>query len=1021
MPYLKKPLAALVFIFVVALVTTVLIGPFSNYIVENGTVTSIVSGQPTATVNSPELAKAAEEDFGKLPLHFEQNVGQTEESVRYFARGKGYGIFLQDNAATFVLSEHSREKKNSRSAVLKMNIVGASETTSHGESALASKTNYFIGNDETKWRTDVANYEKVRFDGVYDGIDLVYYGNQRRLEYDFVVAPNADAKQIKLNFEGAKSVKIDAATGDLMLETALGTVRQHKPYAYQEIDGERREVAALYKKSAANDVVFEVAEYDRSRELVIDPILAYSSYLGGNRSDYGNDITVDAAGNAYVTGYTISTNFPVTAGALKTSLLPITSSVYGWDAFVSKIDPTGTQLVYSTYLGTNQGSDVAYGIAVDTNGNAYISGSTDHASFPIVNAHQPTFAGNGDMFLAKLNSTGSALLFSTFYGGGFSDTGQRIRLVNDNLYVTGSTTSSNFPTTAGVLKPAPCSGVSCATMASDAFIAKFNTNGIPQWSTLMGGNNAEFAFDIAVGSDNSSYIAGYTLSTDLPVTPGAFQTVYGGGTDGFVAKIAPDATSLSYATYLGGGLQSDRIWGIDADASGNAYVAGQTENSNFPVTAGAFDTVWNNSTDAFLTKLNPTGTGLIYSTYFGGGSVDKAFAVKVAANGEAFIGGETSSANLNFPLRNSVQGNLGTMYLARFNAAGSDIVFSTLLGTGGVKSIALDSATNAFVTGETHFLPTTLNAVQTTRGDPTSSTVPDGFVMKIGAVDESQAVYSISGTVNDGTFSSDQGSVIVTLSGTVNRSVYLAYSGNGIGQYNFGALPAGGNYTVSARKVGYQITTENAVFNNLQANQFADFVVQPNQQPVGVITSPTHQQTFGAPATINIQATASDPDGHAIQKVDFIAYHSTLGNIPLGTDTTTPYEFTWANVPVGTYALYAIPTDELGRRGYSTPTVHVFVIDTGTPSIQITSPLDGQTFTEGDTVPLGVQVSSSIGLVEWYDQNNTLIGRRTQAPWTTTWRVLNNGNYTITAKGFTSQNTQVTSQPVSIVVNAINH
>lgn len=1004
--------------FVVAAALTILFAAlYTNFPPHIGDVDR--QSEPNLTA---EARAAIGERYGELPLHFEPNVGQIDKSVGYFARGKGYGIFLQGDAATVVLSEAKKDRPtNAKSTAIRMNIVGANLKDAIGAGQLESKSNYFIGNDPANWRANVANFAKVKFEDIYDGIDIVYYGNQRRLEYDFVVAPNAEARQIELRFDGARSVKIDQATGDLLLETELGTLRQHKPFAYQTIDGKQVEVAANYVKRGDNDVTFAIANYDKDRELVIDPILAYSSYLGGSKSDYGSDITVDDAGNAFVTGYTISTNFPVTPGALKTTLLPIASSVYGTDAFVSKINATGTQLIYSTYLGTNQGSDSAFGIAVDQAGNAIIAGTTDHATFPVVNAHQPTYGGNSDAFITKLNATGSALVFSTFYGGNQSEIAQKIRMKDDQLYITGSTTSSNFPTTAGVLKPSTCAGSSCGTMASDSFVTKFSVDGVRQWATLMGGNGADFAFDVAVDGAGSSYITGYTLSTNLPVTPGAFQQTYGGGTDGFVAKIAPDASVLNYATYLGGGLQSDRAWSIDVDQAGNAYVAGQTENANFPTTAGAFDTVWNNSTDAFLTKLNPTGTGLVYSTFFGGNSVDKAFAVKVAPNGEALIGGETLSVNLNFPLRNSLQGNLGSMYLARFNAAGSDIIFSTMLGNGSVKAIALDSVQSAYLTGETHYIPTTPNAPQTLRGDPSSSSIPDGFIMKIGAVDETQTVYSISGTVFDGTFSSDQSPLIVTLSGTVNRSVVLSYSSNGQSQYNFGALPAGGNYTVSARKNGYLVTPESAVFNNLQANQFADFTVQPNQEPEGVITSPTHQQTFSAPATINIQATATDPDGHAIQKVDFVAYHSTLGNIPLGTDTTAPYEFTWTNVPVGTYALYAIPTDELGRRGYSTPTVHVFVIDVSTPSIQITSPLDGQSFTEGDMVPLGAQVSSSIGLVEWYDQNGTLIGRRTAAPWTTTWRVLTAGSYTITAKGFTAQNTQVISQPVTITVNPINH
>ncbi len=984
-------------------------------------ISSTAASDPGKSGGVAATGNKTTEAYGKLPLHFEPNRGQTDERVEFFARGNGYGIFLQDTSATLVLSrakDGAEPGSGSETAVLRMGLVAAGAADAVPEDRFASRTNYFIGNDPSKWQADVPNYGKVRFANVYDGVDVVYYGNQRRLEYDFIVAPNADPKQIRLDFEGARSLSVDRDSGDLVLGTALGDVRQHKPVAYQEIDGDRREVAAAYEisgRQGESEVSIRLGDYDNSHALVIDPILAYASYLGGNKSDFGTAIAVDAEGSAYVTGYTISTTFPVTAGALKTALLPIASTVYGFDAFVTKINPAGTEFVYSTYLGTNAGSDYGYGIAVDGGGNAFVTGATDHPSFPIVNAQQPTFGGNGDAFVAKLNPTGSALSFSTFYGGSGGDNGQKIRLANGEIYVTGSTTSSNFPTTAGVLKPATCAGAGCPLAASDAFVASFSTGGTVAWATLLGGGNAEFAHGLAIDSVGNTFVGGYTLSTDFPVTSGAFQTVYGGGTDGFVAKLNANATALEYATYLGGGLQSDRVWAIDIDADGNAYAAGQTENSGFPTTPGAFDTTFNNSSDAFLTKLNPAGTGLVFSTFFGGTGADKAFAVKVSGNGEALIAGETGSANLNFPLRRSLQGNLGTLFLTRFNAAGNDLVFSSLLGTGGAKDIALDASDNAYLTGEAHYVTTTQNAPQTTRGNPSTSTIPDGFVMKIGATDENLAVFTIAGAVSD--VGTPGGETVVTLSGTVNRSVVL----NASRQYAFGGLPAGGNYTVSARRTGYLTTPESAVFNNLQANQFADFTIVPNSPPVGVITSPAHGTTYNAPANVTIQANASDPDGHAIQKVDFVAYSSETGNVPLGTDTTAPYEFTWTNVPVGTWALYAIPTDEIGLRGTSESVVHIFVIDATTPSVQITSPLEGQQFAEGDYVPLGAQVSSSIVLVEWYDQNNTLIGRRFGGPWTTTWRVMVPGNYTITAKGFTSQNVQTTSSPVNIIVNPINH
>ncbi len=968
---------------------------------------------PSGEIVGSAVDRDKKTDYGRLPLHFEPNSGQSADGVKYLSRGNGYGVFLDEGGATLVLTDERERNEGSskRSAsAIRMNLLGANSADGSGESELESRSNYFIGNDPENWRTNIPNYEKVRFKGVYDRIDVVYYGNQRRLEYDFVVAPEADPSSIKLGFDGTRSVSVDPDSGDLLLETDLGTVRQHKPIAFQQIDGERIDIVSAYLKTEEG-VGIRLGDYDRTRELVIDPILAYSSYLGGSSTDLGTDIAVDSEGNAFVTGYTISVDFQVTPGALKTQLLPIGSTVYGVDAFVSKIDPAGTGFVYSTYLGTNAGSDYGYGITVDGAGNAFVVGNTDHASFPIVAADQPTFGGNGDGFIAKLNPSGSALLFSTFVGGSGSDSAYRLRMSGDDLFVVGQTLSGNFPTTAGVLKPAPCSGAGCPTIATDAFLSRYSPTGTKIWSTLFGGSSSDFAFDIAVDSAQNSYAVGYTLSTDLPVTAGAFQAANSGGQDGFAAKVNSSGTALEYATYLGGGLQSDRIWSVDVDDAGNAYLAGQTENSGFPTTAGAFDTTWNNSADAFVTKLNPAGTALVYSTFLGGGGSDKAFAIRVV-NGEAIVGGETLSANLNFPLRNSLQGNLGSMFLTRLNVDGSDIKYSSLLGTGGVRSIAVDSAGNAYLTGEGHYLPTTAGAFRSVRTG--NSTVPDGFVMKIAPTDEGVPVYAISGTVNDTT---PFGQITVTISGTVNRSVVLS----GSRQYSFGGLPAGGNYTVSAHKVGYSMLPENAVFNNLGANQFADFTVQANNPPEGVITSPAFGTTYNSPASVTIQATASDPDGDAITQVEFIAYSSATGNVPLAVDTTAPYEFTWENVPIGTWALYAIPTDSLGLRGGSTPIVHVFVVDGAAPAVSITSPTEGQNFAEGDNVPLAADVSSSVTILEFYDQNNTLIGRRTASPWTTQWRVMTPGNYTITAKGFTSQGQSATSAPVGIVVNPINH
>jgi hypothetical protein len=517
-------------------------------------------------------------------------------------------------------------------------------------------------------------------------------------------------------------------------------------------------------------------------------------------------------------------------------------------------------------------------------------------------------------------------------------------------------------------------------------------------------------------------IVGGTAAASFPTTPGAFQIVSSGGVEGLVAKLNPQGSALVFATFLGGGLQSDRVKGIAVDSTGNIYAAGQTENGGFPTTAGAFDQTFNGNHDGFLTKFNPSGSALVYSTLFGGTGKDEPFAIGIGTDDSAFIAGETFSPNT-FPLKNSITGNNGTIFVTRFNPNATALVFSTLLGQGGAYDLAIDSANNAYVTGHTTSIVVTPESFQPMKGEPTStSSGKDAFVIKLAPTDETAATYSISGTVTDPTQFGNYSPIVVTVTGTVSRSIILPYgSGNGVIPYFFGNLPAGGSYVVTARKIGFQTDPESVSFNNLGANQFADFTILNNQEPVGVITTPTHGTTYNAPTTITIKATASDPDGHAIEKVDFVAYNSDAGNVPLGTDTTAPYEFTWQNVPQGTWALYAIPTDSLGLRGDSTPVVHVFVVDSTGLSVSISSPTGGQAFSQGDDVPLSAIVSSSVSILEFYDQNNNLVGRRTSAPWSTTWRIMNTGNYTVTAKVFNSQGQSITSAPVSFVVNPLNH
>ena len=406
----------------------------------------------------------------------------------------------------------------------------------------------------------------------------------------------------------------------------------------------------------------------------------------------------------------------------------------------------------------------------------------------------------------------------------------------------------------------------------------------------------------------------------------------------------------------------------------------------------------------------------------GGTGKDQAFGIALGTDNSPFVTGETLSS-ATFPLKNSINGTNGSIFLTHLSADAGALVYSSLLGVGGGYDIAVDAANGAYITGHTTSVVVTPNAFQPMKGEATStSSSKDAFVIKLAPADENAQVYSISGTVTDPTQFGNYQPIVVTVSGTVQRSIILPYgSGNGIVPYFFGNLPAGGNYTVTVTKQGFTAEPERVTFNNLGANQFADFTILDNQKPVAVITAPAHGTTFNAPATINIAATASDPDGDAIAKVDFVAYSSATGNIPLGTDTTAPYEFTWTNVPVGTWSIAAFPTDSRGLRGDSTPTVHVFVVDPTGANVSITSPTENQVFTEGGYVPISVNVSSSVNLVEVRDQAGNLVGRMTGSPWTTSWRVMQPGNYALTATAFTQTNQSATSAPVNIVVNPINH
>lgn len=697
--------------------------------------------------------------YAKLPLSFEANLGQSNARVKFLSRGSGYTLFLTPTEAVLTLRRRSsgaltpkakraRRARRAKSefAVLRMRFLGANPTPDiDGVRKLRGKSNYLIGKDRAKWRTNVPHYGGVKYREVYPGIDLIFYGTeQRRLEYDFILAPGADASDIALGFEGAKRLEIDAE-GDLVLHTANGKVRQHKPVVYQEVAGVRKEIGGAYVLRGANRIGFKVAAYDTSRPLIIDPVLSYSTYLGGGGEDGGYGIAIDATGHVYVAGYTQSAAiaFPTSSGAFREVFQGGDT-----DAFVAKFDPglSGKpSLVYATFLGGSGwdgGNGFGYGIDVDPDGNAYVTGWTESADFPITeNAFQPNFAGFTDVFVTKLKADGSGLLFSTYLGGPGFDGGDGLALDGSgNAYVTGAA-YPGFPMSGGAFQ---------TLCENDAFVAKLNSSGSTLvYSTCLGGPGGQIAdeesgYGIAVDGNGNAYVTGYTLSPDFPLA-NPFQAEKGTSAHSqtaFVTKLTADGSGLVYSTYLGGSSGANGFGiAVEPDCAAvtsySAYVVGSTFSSDFPTTRGAFKRKkpGGKSMVAFVTKLSPSGESLVYSTFLGGSGSDRAQAVAIDCDRNAHVTGETSSDN--FPTKDAFQpdsGGSADAFVTVLNAEGSALVSSSLLGGTGTDSglgIAVDSDGNDYVTGYTSStdFPTTENAFQ----DIFGGVLVDAFVAKVSA------------------------------------------------------------------------------------------------------------------------------------------------------------------------------------------------------------------------------------------------------------------------------------------------
>lgn len=662
------------------------------------------------------LASLAALANGKLPVAFEPNQGQAQSDIQFIAHGNGYALTLRADRAELL----------SRGGRIAATLVGAQPAPAQAESPLPGVVNYLVGN-RSSWRTGIPTYARIRYRDVYPGIDIVYYGTEGALEYDFVLAPGADPRRIALHYQGAAKLRLDPA-GDLLLATAAGEIRQHRPELYQESNGVRHKISGRFLLHG-DTVRFDVGRYDHALPLVIDPTLTWASYFGGGTTDQIFAVGLDTSGNIYATGSTLSTRGD-------------------YDCFLTKLNSTGTTASITTLIGGTLGDDEGHGVTLDSAGNIYLTGTTDADDFPIVGVSTSIAGAGFDAFIAKIDPTGKTYLYAGYIGGATDDIAFALALdANNNLWIAGATNSTNFPLSR--------TGVQRTSGGKiDGFLSEFDPTGALLYSSYFGGSGDDYIFGLGLDAAGNVYTAGSTTSTDFPAGSSAgVQAANAGGIDAFVARMS-SAGSLTWSTYLGG-TGDDEINSLAVDASGNVYLTGDTTSTNFPTANAVQGTYGGGAHDIIAAKLSPDGKTLAYSTYIGGTGDEVGNSIGIDFNGNAYIGGSTNSTNFpqSFGFQTTNRGGVeGTV--TALSPDGKTMQFSSYLGGTGddfVYAVAVNCTTGLVVAGTTTSaaFPTTAGAVQTKYGGGAA----DGFVAQV-AAGTASTVISPGGIVNAATSSS---------------------------------------------------------------------------------------------------------------------------------------------------------------------------------------------------------------------------------------------------------------------------
>ncbi len=843
---------------------------------------NLASPAPTKQQLTLEQRKEIANNFCKIPLHFELNQGQTDSDVQFISRSGNHALLLKQNESQLVLPNRKMspdgKSQTERADVLKMSLAGANESTIvEGLEALPGRTNYFMGNDPAKWQSEVPTYKKVKYSGVYEGIDLVYYGNQQQLEYDFVVAPHADPGVIALSYENASDLKVDKR-GDLLVRVGKHDIRQHAPVTYQEVDGVRNVIESKYvvrrnNSASKREVGIAIGEYDSNKPLIIDPVIVFSTYLGGSAGDdlftieAAFTILTDASGNIYVGGITPSPDFPTLSAQQ-----PGTAG--GYDAFITKFNPTGTALLYSSFFGGSD-EDRIISMSLGPSNELFVGGLTWSTNFPMMTAFQTTNRGLNDAYIARFASNG-ALTYSSYIGGSGQDSVNYVKNEGSSVMTfVGSTGSGDFPT-ANAIQPNFAGGV-------DFFVGKINlTTNVLQFSTFLGGMGSEGMIfsSAAVDQAGNIYVGGVSNSADYPTTPNSFQPENNGSDDVVITKLNPSGSAIIYSTYIGGNL-IDSADALAVDSGGNAFVTGFTRSANYPLKNPAQSQL--KDPDAFVTKLNPSGTALVFSTYLGGLNLERGSGIAVDPAGNSYVTGRSNSGD--FPAKRSLRPprGLDDVFISRFNRDGA-LLFSTLLGGASNDygfAISADNSNNAYVAGRaSRLFFTTPGAFQGLVGGNA-----DAFVAKINT-----SVRKVKSDF-DGDGKSD-----ISVFRPNNGVWYLLHSGNSTTRFEAfgqnGDVPVPGDYdgdaktdlavfrpsagawyilnsrTNTFRSLFWGISTDKAVPGDYDGDDKTDVAIyRPSTGAWLIVLSSTNGLqtiTFGLPGDKPVPA---DYDGDAVTDV----------------------------------------------------------------------------------------------------------------------------------------------------------